>query len=463
VPQIGPPDRGGTTVGARWRPLLVLVALSVGFAGIGLYQAWHDSPTFDEPVYVAAGLSSLTRHDLRINPEHPPLGKALAALPVLAVRPTLPVTPAWRRGQERVYSAEFVQAQIRAGSLQRVMFAARLVPLAEAIAAAFVLYALGRRLFSPIAGVAAGALWLAGPVVVGLGHLDGIDLPFTLTTLVVSLTLVRVLDLDRLDPRVRRRLVALGLACGVAASVKDTGLLLVGLAPLLVAVSGWRPRRWATVADALVVGLVAWVVIWVSYLVIAPGSVLHFGLLPRPDLDGLRFLSAHDTLSGPGYLLGSFWVGGRWWYWPVSLVIKVPLITLAALLVGPIGLAWVKRSVRWRTLGAVVLPALAIAAFTVPGPRDIGVRYLLPVLALWLVVAAAITQAPWRTAVRIGSGAVLAVAVLATASSTPHSIAWTSPPFRPGYQVASDSNIDWGQDGWRLRDCVVRLVPSRTA
>ena len=50
---------------------------------------------------------------------------------------------------------------------------------------------------------------------------------------------------------------------------------------------------------------------------------------------------------------------------------------------------------RRRTLAAVVLPAVAITAFTVPGPRDIGVRYLLPVLALWLVAAsAAVLAAP---------------------------------------------------------------------
>ncbi len=183
----------------RWwaRPLLILAALAVGFAGLGLYQAWHDSPTFDEPVYVAAGLASLTRHDLRLNPEHPPLAKALAALPALAVHPVIPHTAAWSRGEERVYSAQFLQAQLRAGTLQRVMFAARLVPLAEAIAAAFVLYALARRLLSPAAGLVAGGLWLAGPLVLGLGHLDGIDLPFTLAALLVSLALVRVLELAR--------------------------------------------------------------------------------------------------------------------------------------------------------------------------------------------------------------------------------------------------------------------------
>jgi 4-amino-4-deoxy-L-arabinose transferase-like glycosyltransferase len=431
--------------------MVVLVLVALGFAACGLYQAWHDSPTFDEPVYVAAGLSSLTRHDLRINPEHPPLAKALAALPALAVHPVIPRTAAWTGGNERVWSAEFLRAQLAAGTLQRVMFAARLVALAEAIAAAFVLYLLARRLFTATAGVVAAVAWLAGPLVLGLGHLDGIDLPFTLATLLVSLALVRVLEIDRLDGRTRGRLLWLGVACGVAAAVKDTGLLLVALAPAVVVVSGWRSRRWAGLVDGVTVGLVAAAVVWATYAVIDPGSVLHLGLLPRPDLDGLRYLSQHDTQSGPGYLLGSFWVGGRWWYWPASLLVKVPLLTVALLVAGPFGLVWAKSSVRRRTLAAVVLPAVAITAFTVPGPRDIGIRYLLPVLALWLVAASAAVLAPRRQAVRVGLAVVLVVALLSTAASNPHSIAWTAPPFRPAYQVASDSNVDWGQDFYRLQ------------
>jgi hypothetical protein len=454
-----PQPRAAST---RWwaRPLLILAALAVGFAGLGLYQAWNDSPTFDEPVYVAAGLASLTRHDLRLNPEHPPLAKALAALPALAVHPVIPHTAAWTRGEERIYSAQFLQAQLQAGRLQRVMFAARLVPLAEAIAVAFVLYALARRLLSPAAGLVAGGLWLAGPLVLGLGHLDGIDLPFTLAALLVSLALVRVLELPRIDPRARRRLLVLGLACGLAAVVKDTGLILAAMAPAMVAVSGWRDRRWATLVDAVGVGLVAWACIWVTYLVIAPGSVWPLGLLPRLDVTGLRYLSTNDTQSGPAYLLGSFWVGGRWWYWPLSLLIKVPLVTVAVLVVGPVGLAWVKRSVRWRTLAAVVAPAVLITAFTVPGPRDVGVRYLLPVLALWLVVAAAVTQVPRRVAARVVLAVVLVAAGLATVGSSPHSIAWVSAPFQPGYRSASDSNVDWGQDFYRLQDWSVGRHPA---
>ena len=40
----------------------------------------------------------------------------------------------------------------------------------------------------------------------------------------------------------------------------------------------------------------------------------------------------------------------------------------------------------------------------------------------------------------------LAAAAAVTAYSFPHSIAYTAPPFQPGYRVATDSNVDWGQD-----------------
>ena len=45
----------------------------------------------------------------------------------------------------------------------------------------------------------------------------------------------------------------------------------------------------------------------------------------------------------------------------------------------------------------------------------------------------------------------LGAAVLSTAGSFPRSIAWTTWPFRPGYAVATDSDVDWGQGFYALR------------
>src|SRR5438105_3282429 len=59
--------------------LLIIMFFLAGGAAL------HESATVDEVAHVGAGLSYLQRLDLRLNPEHPPLGKALAALP-LAIR-----------------------------------------------------------------------------------------------------------------------------------------------------------------------------------------------------------------------------------------------------------------------------------------------------------------------------------------------------------------------------------------
>jgi hypothetical protein len=50
---------------------------------VSLLNAWWDSAIFDETAHIPAGYSYLTMHDMRLNPEHPPLLKDLAALPLL--------------------------------------------------------------------------------------------------------------------------------------------------------------------------------------------------------------------------------------------------------------------------------------------------------------------------------------------------------------------------------------------
>src|SRR5919201_6670935 len=59
--------------------LLLLMAILAGGA------AWRESVTIDEVAHVGAGVSYLQKLDYRMNEEHPPLAKVLAAIP-LAIR-----------------------------------------------------------------------------------------------------------------------------------------------------------------------------------------------------------------------------------------------------------------------------------------------------------------------------------------------------------------------------------------
>ncbi|MEK7596045.1 MAG: hypothetical protein AAB564_00620, partial [Patescibacteria group bacterium] len=54
------------------------------------FSAWNESATMDELAHIPAGYSYLTQKDYRLNPEHPPLIKDLAALPLLFLNINFP-------------------------------------------------------------------------------------------------------------------------------------------------------------------------------------------------------------------------------------------------------------------------------------------------------------------------------------------------------------------------------------
>ena len=47
-----------------------------------MHSAWRVGPTFDEHFYISSGFSYLQEGDFSLNREHPPLLKALMALPL---------------------------------------------------------------------------------------------------------------------------------------------------------------------------------------------------------------------------------------------------------------------------------------------------------------------------------------------------------------------------------------------
>ncbi|WP_230193929.1 hypothetical protein OHU34_05145 [Streptomyces sp. NBC_00080] len=67
---------------ARRRLLVpVLVAVLLTQTAVAMVTtAVRRTPTIDEPVYVAAAAGCLHEHRVRLNPEHPPLGKLVVAV-----------------------------------------------------------------------------------------------------------------------------------------------------------------------------------------------------------------------------------------------------------------------------------------------------------------------------------------------------------------------------------------------
>src|SRR5438477_12249526 len=73
-----PPPRAAAAV--------IAAAALVAFIALALGDLLTASPTSDETAHLVAGYSYLVTHDYRLNPEHPPLVKMVAALPLLGMR-----------------------------------------------------------------------------------------------------------------------------------------------------------------------------------------------------------------------------------------------------------------------------------------------------------------------------------------------------------------------------------------
>lgn len=452
----------------------MLVALFVVFA---LRQASEDHVTVDEAVYVASGVTALTRHDLRLNPEQPPLAKALAAVPVLLADPVIPDGDTWEDNVWFDYTADFVDAQQATERLDRVTFAARIVPVLVAVLGAALLVLLGLRLFGWWEGVLAAALWLTTPVVLGHGHLATTDVPFAVATLGVCLLLARYLD----SPSVGRA-VALGAATGAAMLTRYTGLALaLGVIVSLVA-AGWRHRR-ATAMAVATVALVAWASVWVGVRVVAPNEpdraaaavlesavadgrdeslVARVGVAIPWPLEYRAGIAYAELTSDarPGYTWGTQVAGTTPWYWAAASVVKLPPTTLVLVPAGIAAWALVAPATRRRALVVLAPAALVLLLPILLQPRPIGVRYLLPVLALLFVAAGpAVRLARWRLgAASLGVLLAVQTALWLTAGSS--ALAWTSPLLRPGYRYASDSDLDWGQALGVLAERTAELRPA---
>src|SRR5258707_10760737 len=68
-----------------WVRVTGVIILLLVLEGQLLYSVRQESLTWDEGDHIFAGYMSLKHHDFGLNPEHPPLVKMIAAIPLQAI------------------------------------------------------------------------------------------------------------------------------------------------------------------------------------------------------------------------------------------------------------------------------------------------------------------------------------------------------------------------------------------
>ncbi|MDX3456422.1 phospholipid carrier-dependent glycosyltransferase [Streptomyces sp. ME02-8801-2C] len=457
----------------RHRRLLVPLAVAVlllQMAVAMITTAVEQTPTIDEPVYVGTAAVYLHEHSLRLNPEHPPLGKLIIAAGVAVAGPH------FDRGYDGDQSHVGRHLLYESGNDPwRLMLWARLPVIALTLLFGLVVFVFGRELAGGVGGLGALALYAFSPDVVAHGSLATLDVP------AAGFVLTSVWLLWRARWRPRLCLPLAGAALGAALATKMNTLAAVPVLLLLAGLSVWRPGRAAApgarlrllaraVAGSALVAVVAVAVVWATYLAVDPqlrwtpstGEVpavhgprgLLAGLLPFPEAyrDGVRLQFGLENAHWEGFLFGRRYEGSLWYYLPAALLVKTPLGMLVLWMVGTAAFLTI-RQLR-SAAPYLLLPTAVLLAAAMDGQRDLGVRYAIFV-PMFGAVAAVGVLALRRRWVPVVAAGLLAFVAVSSLRAFPFYLPYSNEAFGGSaktHEWLHDSNVDWGQDLGRLAD-----------
>jgi len=448
--------------------------------------ALHESATVDEVAHMGAGMSYWQRLDMRLNGEHPPLGKALAGL-ALVLRGTRAdySSPAWQISTDffAAYGAQYIFGDAVVGrwnDWKSALLWARFPMLILTLVLGWFLYRYGTRLGGPAGGLLCLAAYVTTPAFLVFGPLVLTDVPVTLFSLVALWRLGEIWS----APSPRNALL-FGAAFGGALLSKFTGLLVIAVVLALflqtrfwpsagepagkVARKQWRRARWGCTLrgvlwSALLVYVVYFVLSWnqpdnaLSLIGRGPWAALIRRPLMPIWLYIRGFLMMLATGARPTFLLGHAHSHGVPYYFPVVFALKSTLGFLVLLTMAAAAGVLARKSdvhaipsefrPHWRVLMTGFFVYLTICLLSL---LDMSIRhFLMPIAFLILMLA------PLPRMVRALPGRRLwQAAIAAAAISSFAAIAFAYPylmPFvnslalgHPAYQLVNDSNVSWNE------------------
>jgi hypothetical protein len=326
-------------------------------------------------------------------------------------------------------------------------------------------YAWGRRLFGPAGALAALALFVFNPNFLAHGKQVTSDVQaafFTAAAVWLSWRLAR-------QPS---RAGFLGCASATAGAIvsKLTSVLLfpvLGLLALAERPSAGRPHARRRLAGAVL--LFAVVVLLLVNLVygfegsfrparefewrsqaLSPLRAVQLPVpLPRAllwALDRSSVVQEDPTVGrGANYVLGELNHDGRWYAFPLMLLLKTPLALFVLLAWGLV--AGRTHDYRAREGLLLWLPALGwLAFFSLFVKPQIGVRYLLPIMPCLVLAAARPFAGPTTVRAKAALIALLGWYVVSSLSSHPHYMSYFNELIGGrvnAYRYLADSNLDW--------------------
>ena len=461
-------------------PAAILCGGLLLLMGANLFSnAWRETLTNDELVHIPSGYQYLVAGNFRLNPEHPPLVKMWACLPLLIVRPRVYLQP---DGADQEFARFTVLASIEFWQTNQLRFRtisfwSRAPMVLLTLALGLLIFVYGRQLFGARAAVLAAALFSLEPTMLAHGWIVHTDIAAAFCYLLFFFALHAYYRASTFP-----RALYFGLATGVALLTKFSLVILIPiffLAFVYVAVraSWFGVSRHRCLLQACLAFAVVLLLLNAAYHFQHPalaGPEVNYivGTAPTPlaaeriitwlrllskafptyYLFGLHTVFVHNHFGHSTSLLGQHSLFGWWYYFPVAFALKT---SLPFLMVSVGALGWALSAGitgREKRLIPLLVGFAIYLGVSMSSNINIGVRHIAPVFPLLFLLSGAGLDRLLKWS-RVGVARVLVVVLLGwmlvdSLRAYPDYLAFTnSLTFgKPAWAVLSDSNVEWGQN-----------------
>lgn len=207
--------------------LIVIIILFAVFA-VSLVVSRQESTTMDEQAHIPSGYSYVAFHDMRLNPEHPPLLKDLAGIPLQFLNVRFPTDyTGWQNGINDQW--EIGDRFIHGNNADAITFWSRFPIILIGLLLGFFIYKWTKELAGTAAGLFALILYAADPNILGHNHYVTTDLGIAAFIFFAFYFFVKFLK----KPSWNNTLLA-GIFLSLAELAKFSGVLLFPLFTLFI-------------------------------------------------------------------------------------------------------------------------------------------------------------------------------------------------------------------------------------
>jgi len=459
-----------------WTTAAAVAVIILAFAVHLALISHANTITWDEPDHIYSGYRQW-QGDFGLNPEHPPLVKFVATLPLLGMHLQEPPMQDRRyRLQAVLGGRDFV---FHNGDADKIVFRAQMAASVFTLLLLLIAFLAAQEMFGTMAGFIVVGLLAFDPTMLAHGAVVTTDMAQACVLLASVYGFYRYVK----QPSARRMLVT-GLAVGLALASKHSAVLIGPMLVVLAVVevirsrsdgnAGGRTIRY--IGAVVIVGVIGVVLLWAAYgfrfaarpeglklnppmteqLTTVPnkaeaGVLAEFDrvhLLPESYIYGM----AHVLMSAKqfnSYIFGKAYPNAVWFYFPLAMLVKSSLTFLV--LLGIAIWAIVRGRVgKGRELWFLLVPPATYLGMSMQGGMNIGIRHILPVYVFLAVViagaAATLVQRDRRWAYAIV--ALLLFQAVSVTRAFPDYIGYSNEVFggpKNAWRYISDSSADWAQ------------------